>query len=327
MMQATSRSQTETAKLISSAKAILKCTQQGGNNIPIRVFGSAAVAIRCPDNIDIWRKTSRKPVRDIDFVTLPQYREQVRRTLKNCGYSEVEGSMATNAQYRRLYFYQSDPEFLIEIHSAPLTFHHRIALEDDLTRDAETLTLADLAITKLQWGELWKNNFQAEAVRVRQEREAATKDPVQKHRFRVNELDGLLDLYTENTAQLLDLCVLFAEHPLTADYEPEGISVKRFLLVCGRDWGLWTTLRRNLKSLGSFVHRVFTQAELIETRDVILERLRTLRKELNNISDTSFKWNVDSVVRKVICERCVPIGYPVEEPRRDVWQQAPQELR
>jgi len=316
-MQPISTPTIDIRKLITTTRNILNCVAVHNPNIAIRVFGSAAIAIRCPNYIYIWQNTNRKPVKDIDFVTLGKCREDVRKALSAGGFPEVEGSMATNAQYRRLYFYQADPRFLIEVHSAPFMFHHRIPFDGEFGPDSETLTLADLAVTKLQWADLHKNNTQSDFRRLQHERQRLA-DHAVEDRFRVSQLESELELCTENTAQLIDICILFAEHQMQNDGAGVGISIDRFLQLARRDWGLWVTLRRNLKTLERFAVKTFS--EEAELRDLILSRIRILKTALATISDTTIKWNVDRVVRKVVCERCVPIGYPVEEPRRDIWQ-------
>ena len=317
-MHASPTSRTDTTKLISSAQSVLECVNGAGKNIPLRLFGSAAIAMRCPNSLYLWQAVDRKAVRDIDFVTMPQYRERIKAALTTCGYTEVEGSMATNAQYRRLYFHKADTNFLIELHSAPLMFHHRIPLNGELLRDSETLTLADLALTKLQWGDLCKNMIESNLPSLINRRDALLQSKSSSHAAELLELESQIDLLNENTAQLLDCCVLFAEHPLATNGGQPGISTNRILSLCKHDWGLWTTLRRNLKALESFTSKMFSSSD--HARDRILERVRQLRILLKNISETSFKWQVDSAVRKIVCERCVPIGNPVEEPRRDVWR-------
>lgn len=319
-MQASTSSQIDIQKIINAAHLILSCVRNYNSEIPIRVFGSTALALTCPNHTYLWQKTNRKPIRDIDFVTLPQYREQIRKALIACGAIEYEGSMITNVQYQRLYFHLNNPPLLLEIHSAPLIFHHKIPFDKDLSSDPDTLTLADLAITKLQWSALKKNTVQTDLAILETEKEQLIKKGYNEDKFKINDIDGKLKLYADNTAQLIDLCVLLAEYPVVTDSKTRGIHIDRFLALARRDWGLWVTLRRNLKALEKFIPRMFAQDEYASLRDIVLGRTASLRAALATLHATTLKWKVDSVVHCVICERCYPIGYPVEEPQRDVWR-------
>jgi hypothetical protein len=242
--------------------------------------------------------------------------------LKECGYSEYEGSLATNAQYQRLYFHQNNPPFLIEIHSAPLIFHHKISFDEGLGGELLTLTLADLVITKLQWNNLADHNLKTDVVRLQEEKKELLGKARPDDNFRINQIGHLLELFTENTAQLIDLCVLFAEHPVVTGDEAQGIFLERIQSAARSDWGLWITIRRNLISLERFVQRAFTQHEHAQVTATILERTAMLRTALSTLSRTTFKWKANSVLHGMICEKCCSIGYPVEEARSDIWQNA-----
>jgi hypothetical protein len=302
--------------LIRSTNLILDGVRDHNADIPFRIFGSAALALRCPENINLWRNTNRDPIRDIDLVTLPEYRARLRKALKEVGFLEHEDSIATNAQYQRLYFRRDDLPFWVEVHSAPLIFHHKIYLDKSLSADPDTLTPADLAISKLQWKDLTNNNAQIDVVDLRQEREHLVQDDEIKAAY---DIERMLRLYAENTSQLIDLCVLFAEYPMVHNGEARGISIPRFLSLTRHDWGLWVTLQQNLQSLEIFVSRMFSESEYGTLRSTILGRIADLRSAISILSETSIKWKIQSILHRIIPERLYPVGYPVEEPQADIW--------
>jgi len=316
-MLPTSASAIDIPALIRSTNLILNGVRDHDADIPFRVFGSAALALRCPENINLWHKTNRDPIRDIDIVTLPEYRARLRKALKEVGFLEDTNSIATNAQYQRLYFRRIDLPFWVEVHSAPLIFHHKIYLGKSLSADPATLTPADLAISKLQWKDLSNNNAQIDVVNLRQERERLTKNEEIKAAY---DIERKMRLYAENTSQLIDLSVLFAEYPTVHNGEASGISIHRFLSLTRRDWGLWITLQKNLQSLEIFVSQMFPESDYVNLGSTILGRIADLRSAISILSETSINWKIQSILHRIIPERLYPIGYPVEEPQADIWR-------
>jgi hypothetical protein len=164
------------------------------------------------------------------------------------------------------------------------------------------------------------NNIGMDVDQLEEEKQGLLVKAVSEDDFRINAINHQLELYTENTAQLIDLSVLFAEYPVVTASDDKGIDLERILSVARRDWGLWRTLRRNLIALERFVPKTFTQSENAEVAEIILERTAMLRSALSALSKTTIKWKADSVLHRAICEKCCSVGYPVEEARNDVWQ-------
>jgi hypothetical protein len=261
-------------RVIDVATLVLNAVNSKCGNIPLRLFGSAAVAVKCPQYTFLWEELGRAEIRDIDLVTLPKYRRCIRRALLDKEFVEDSGNVLTNAQYERLYFYRDDLRpFTIEFFSNPLIFHHKIDVGQQLGIEAETLSLADLVVSKLQWERI-----------------------------------------SSDTAQLIDLSVLFAEHQVAAIGRSDGISADRLLALARRDWCLWRTMRQNLRELSDYVDSRFQNEAL---RNKVLLNISTLDSLLNPLSNTTLRWKLQQLAHKIKPNlRC---GYHVEEPDKDIW--------
>src|SRR6476646_2234905 len=84
---------------------------------------------------------------------------------------------------------------------------------------------------------------------------------------------------------LLDLCVLLAEHPV-GDGDVETIDGERIAALCSRDWGLQHTVERALD-------RVDAEAERLRPADApaIRERVSELRRRLA-VHPKTRKWRM-----------------------------------
>lgn len=305
-------------KLVGAATTVMDVVRARDAGAPLRVFGSAAIAIRCPHSIYLWHKADRPQIRDVDIVTIPQYRPSLRKILGEAGFSESPDNDATNAQQRRLYFQRDDiAPFWLEVHSAPLMFHHRISLGKLLSTDSVTLTLADLAVSKLQWKELSKNNVQQDAAELPRRKQTHLDNDDAIGLFNLNKK---LRRMNANTSQLIDLCVLFAEYSVTQNDQIEtGISIERVLWLTRRDWELWTTLNQNFEALKEFASTVFPESEYPRVGELVLARVEALRSATDVLYDTTIRFRLQAVLHRILPKRLYPIGIEVDEPDEDIW--------
>ena len=121
---------------------------------PVRLFGSAAVAVRCPRHAYLWDAIERVDIADIDIVTPSTYRQTIRRVLTKNDLVEDYGSILYDALFQRLLFSWPGSPYTVEVFFDPLDLHHTIELGARLTMDPLTITLADLVVTKLQFEDL-----------------------------------------------------------------------------------------------------------------------------------------------------------------------------
>jgi hypothetical protein len=86
-----------------------------------------------------------------------------------------------------------------------------------------------------------------------------------------------LQVVETNDKDYLDICAIFADHDLSAD--DSGVNATYIANLTASNWGLWRTLRMVLERTEQFA------GELPEfsTREIVIERLGRLRKELDTV--------------------------------------------
>lgn len=238
---------------------------------PVRLFGSAAVALRCPRYRYLWDVVSRVDIADIDLVTTSSYRSEIRRILTGHNLVEDLGSVLYDALFRRLLFNWPATTYTVEVFFDPLDLHHKIELGELLTSEPDTITLADLLLTKLQFEDLRKR-----------------------------------------AAQLLDLCIILAEHDVVRRGGP-GISANRIGSLTGQNWGLWHTVKRGLDATRSFAEN---QIHEEEPQARILSNIKILQEVITAVSHTP-RWKAEALAHKLL--PCLKSGKAVYEPSDDSW--------
>ncbi|MGN6556476.1 MAG: nucleotidyltransferase family protein [Solirubrobacterales bacterium] len=129
---------------VAEGQRVAEAAAQAG--FPLRLLGGVAVAILCP--------SSRQPplarqYGDIDFATTGAARDKVAQLMESLGYkSDKEFNMLHG--HRRLTFWDDRNERQLDIFVNEANLCHRINLKMRLEVVPLTLSLADLAILKLQ---------------------------------------------------------------------------------------------------------------------------------------------------------------------------------
>ena len=84
-----------------------------------------------------------------------------------------------------------------------------------------------------------------------------------------------LQVVETNEKDYLDICAIFADHHLTAD--DSGVNAAYIADLAASDWGLW----RTLGMVGERSERFALELSGFEVGEVVAERLRRLRAELD----------------------------------------------
>jgi hypothetical protein len=201
--------------------------------VPLRVLGGVAVAMLCPSS---RQSPLSREYADIDLASLAAARKDVVKLLESLGYT---GDKEFNILYghRRLYFWDEHNQRQLDVFLNEANLCHRIDLKRRIDRVPLTLSLADLAVLKLQVVE-------------------------------TNEKD------------YLDLCAIFADHPLSED--DSGVNSLHIAKLAASDWGLWRTLGMVAERTEQFA------LELPEfaAGEVVAERLGHLREALDRVPKT-----------------------------------------
>jgi hypothetical protein len=124
-------------------------------DVTARALGGIAVAMRCPSAL---RPPLAREYHDLDLVTTRGHARDLGRVLAQLGY---EANARFNALHgrTRLIFAAPDGTHL-DVLVGEFAMCHRLDLSARLTIDEETLTLADLSLTKLQIAELNRKDAQ-----------------------------------------------------------------------------------------------------------------------------------------------------------------------
>lgn len=117
-------------------------------NIPLRIMGACAVMLHSEAGGELFARLGRE-VGDMDFITYSRYREAVHSLLTRLGYRADERFIYYFGRQRHRY---RNPELdlVAEVFFDRLSMNHVIDFSGRLELDYPTITIADLALQKLQ---------------------------------------------------------------------------------------------------------------------------------------------------------------------------------
>jgi hypothetical protein len=118
--------------------------------IPLSLFGSMAVAIQT-SNCPFLTAGAGRRFKDIDFVSLSPHQNQLNDWFSRLGWSRREDVYAVT-EGRRAIYHSEEVGFGIDVVFDQLDFCHRLDLRHHLSVPAaDTISVADLLLSKLQW--------------------------------------------------------------------------------------------------------------------------------------------------------------------------------
>lgn len=136
------------ADIVAEGRRLLERAEADG--LPLRLLGGVAVSLRAPEGVPpaLGRK-----YRDLDFATARGSGGAAVRFFVSAGY---ESHVAFNAMHGkdRLLFFDNEHGRQVDVFVGEFRMSHRIPLGERLTRDPDTVPLAELLLTKLQIAEL-----------------------------------------------------------------------------------------------------------------------------------------------------------------------------
>ncbi len=129
-------------------RALALVEQAKAQKIALRILGSLAYRLHCPDNLHLFDEMNRD-LTDVDFAARGDQRKAVRSFLEGRGY-RIDQDLLVATEGARYFF--SDPEagMGIDVFFDELFFCHQIPLRDRLELDDPTIPLADLVLEKMQ---------------------------------------------------------------------------------------------------------------------------------------------------------------------------------
>jgi hypothetical protein len=116
--------------------------------VQVRVLGSIAVAMHCPDASALIERFDRTYA-DIDLAAYRREAQTLVATLTALGYRE-DREVTINSEGRRLIFDHADSRIHLDVFFDELEFCHTIPLKGRLDADRPTIPLTELLLSKLQ---------------------------------------------------------------------------------------------------------------------------------------------------------------------------------
>ena len=125
--------------------------------LKLRILGSLAFRIHCPNNVYLLDQMERE-LTDIDYVGRADQRHQFKKFLSNMGY-KVDQDLLIATEGTRFFFQHPETGLGIDVFVDKLNYCHPIMLKDRMDLDHPTITLVDLFMEKMQIVEINEKDF------------------------------------------------------------------------------------------------------------------------------------------------------------------------
>ena len=138
----------EALKLVRDAEA---------EGIRLRILGSVAYRLQCPNNLHLFEDTKRV-LTDVDFGAERKQNRAIRQFLMARGYVPDEGIYVASEGARHAYLHR-ETGLNVDVFADGLYFCHRIPFKDRLGLDSPTISTTDLLLEKMQIVEINLKDF------------------------------------------------------------------------------------------------------------------------------------------------------------------------
>jgi hypothetical protein len=125
--------------------------------ILLRILGSIAYRLQCPNNLHLFQDTKRV-LTDVDFAAERKQNRAIRQFLTARGYVADEGIYVASEGARHAYLHK-DTGLNVDVFADELYFCHRIPFKDRLDLDRPTISTTDLLLEKMQIVEINLKDF------------------------------------------------------------------------------------------------------------------------------------------------------------------------
>ena len=116
--------------------------------IRLRILGSLAFRLHCPENIELFDKMQRD-LTDVDFAAASAQHKPIQKYLEGLGY-EMDRDIQAATEGTRWFFEHPETGLGIDVFFNELFFCHKIPFKGRLELDSPTIPLADLMLEKMQ---------------------------------------------------------------------------------------------------------------------------------------------------------------------------------
>jgi hypothetical protein len=125
--------------------------------IRLRILGSIAYRLQCPQNLHLFQDTKRV-LTDVDFGAEKKQNRAIREFLTARGYVPDEGIYMASEGARHAYLH-GQTGLNVDVFADELYFCHRIPFKDRLDLDSPTICTTDLLLEKMQIVEINLKDF------------------------------------------------------------------------------------------------------------------------------------------------------------------------
>jgi len=128
--------------------------------LPLRLIGSLAIATRCPQSKHLLSDLGRRPPRDIDFVAYARDERRLAPLFVERGYVlHPTVSHAREWGVKRLIYTHSEHAFKVDVFLDQLVMAHTVDFAGLLEAEPDTVSLADLLLSKVQIYRITENDL------------------------------------------------------------------------------------------------------------------------------------------------------------------------
>lgn len=128
--------------------------------VTLRLTGSAAIRLRCPDQVELLDRLRRDPLRDLDFFAREKHSARVVAFFEEHGYRmdpEIRQSQEFGIK-RHIYLAPQD-RYKVDVFLDDLIMAHTLQLRGRLELPGPTLQVSDLLLSKLQIHQITRNDL------------------------------------------------------------------------------------------------------------------------------------------------------------------------
>jgi len=142
-------------EFVDEALALVRDAEAQG--IRLRILGSIAYRLQCPNNLHLFEDTKRV-LTDVDFGAEKKQNRAIRQFLTKRGYVADEGIYMASEGARHAYLHQ-DTGLNVDVFADELHFCHRVPFKNRLDLDNPTICTTDLLLEKMQIVEINLKDF------------------------------------------------------------------------------------------------------------------------------------------------------------------------
>jgi hypothetical protein len=128
--------------------AVKLAADANNEGIKLRILGSLAFRLHCPENLELFDKMQRD-LTDVDFAATSDQRKKIQAYLEGLGY-QMDRDIQAATEGARWFFTHPVTGLGVDVFFNELYFCHKIPFAGRLDLDSPTIPLADLTLEKMQ---------------------------------------------------------------------------------------------------------------------------------------------------------------------------------